>query len=126
MSALSIRNMNWTTGQMELNTAPAPERSIEDELLGKLEFLQKAKTREMKWSQTRKDGKSACMFCKLAVSFHEQELSIRDQILLIASVQPEQTEAQPNHYDNVINGKAKMTPAYRAQLHAEYNARFTH
>ena len=77
MSALSIRNMNWTTGQMELNTTPTPKRSIEEELLSKLEFLQKAKTREMKWSQTRKDGKSACLFCKLAVSFHKQELSIR-------------------------------------------------
>ena len=81
MSALSIRNMNWTTGQTELNTLPPPKRSIEDELLSSLEFLQKAKTREMKWAQTRKDSKSACMFCKLAVNFHRQELSVRDQIL---------------------------------------------
>jgi hypothetical protein len=38
----------------------------------------------------------------------------------------EQAEAQPNHYDDVLNGKVKMTAEYRAQLHAEYNARFTH
>ena len=87
MSALSIRNMNWTTGQIELNTTPTPKRSIEDELLGSLEFLQTAKTREMKWAQTRKDSKSACMFCKLAVNFHKQELSVRDQILLVASME---------------------------------------
>lgn len=71
----------------------APKRSIEDELLSSLEFLQTAKTREMKWAQTRKDSKSACMFCKLAVNFHRQELSVRDQILLIASIQPEIAEA---------------------------------
>ena len=35
-------------------------------------------------------------------------------------------KGKTNHYNNVINGTAKMTPAYRAQLHAEYNARFTH
>lgn len=93
MGALSIRNMNWTVGQMELITTPTPHRSIEDELLSKLEFLQKAKAREMKWAQTRKDGKAACMFCKLSVSFHKQELSVRDQILLIASIQPEIIEA---------------------------------
>ena len=75
------------------------KRSIEEELLSKLEFLQKAKTREMKWSQTRKDGKSACMFCELAVNFHKQELSIRDQILIIASIQPEIAEAAAFNFD---------------------------
>lgn len=38
----------------------------------------------------------------------------------------EQAAAKPNHYDDVINGKVKMTAEYRAQLAAEYNARFTH
>lgn len=72
--------------------APAPNRSIEDEL-SKLEFLQGAKARELKWAQTRKDSKSACVFCKLAIGFHKQELSIRDQILITASIQPEIAEA---------------------------------
>ena len=35
-------------------------------------------------------------------------------------------KGKTNHYNNVINGTAKMTPAYRTQLHAEYNARFTY
>lgn len=35
-------------------------------------------------------------------------------------------KAKRNHYDAVINGEIKMTPEYRRQLAAEYNARFTH
>ena len=38
----------------------------------------------------------------------------------------EQAKAQPSGYDDVLNGTAKMTDEYRKQLHAEYNARFTH
>lgn len=72
--------------RQDFQASPTPQRSIEDELLSSLEFLQNAKTREMKWTQTRKDSKSACMFCKLAVNFHKQELSVRDQILLVASM----------------------------------------
>ena len=37
----------------------------------------------------------------------------------------EAKKAKRNLYDAVIDGEIKMTPAYRAQLHAEYNARFT-
>lgn len=40
--------------------------------------------------------------------------------------QQEQAKAQPNHYDDVLNGKVKMADEYRKQLAAEYNARFTH
>lgn len=35
-------------------------------------------------------------------------------------------KADRNRYDQVLNGKIKMTDEYRAQIHAEYNARFTH
>ena len=35
-------------------------------------------------------------------------------------------KAARNHYDDVLNGKIKMTDEYRAQLNAEYNKRFTH
>ena len=90
MSALSIRNMNFTLQRREqIQWKKEAEEYSQGDIFEQLESSMKAsntlKRSEMTWA--RKMEKNACVFCKLAFKHHGNERSTFDQMKTLASIQ---------------------------------------
>ena len=83
MSALSIRNMNWTIGQREL-MEETPKRTIIEELTSTIRMRNILKKNELSWSRVKRD--TACIFCKAAIRFHREEKDALEQLTVLASI----------------------------------------
>lgn len=90
MSALSIRNMNFTLQRREqIQWAQEAEEYSKGDIIEQLTTSMIAsntlKRSEMTWA--RKMEKNACIFCKMAFRHHSNERSTFDQIKTLASIQ---------------------------------------
>lgn len=90
MSALSIRNMNFTLQRRDqIRWAQEAEDynkgDIIEQLTSSMTASNKMKRNELSWA--RAQAKNACSFCKLAFRHHRNEKDVFEQITVLASIQ---------------------------------------